>query len=116
MPIPKDKELYEKVKKEADIIYKKPSAFKSGFIVKKYKELGGEYADDNKPKNLKRWFKEEWRSIGTPEQYPVFRPTKRINKSTPLTPEEINPKNLKEQIKRKQVIKGDKNLTPFKPK
>ena len=114
MPFPKDKELYEKVKKEADSIYKKPSAFKSGYIVKKYKELGGEYEDDNKPKNLKRWFKEEWRDIGN-SNYPVFRPTKRINENTPLTPEEINPKNLKEQIKRKQIIKGDKNLSPFLP-
>jgi len=114
MPIPKDKELYEKVKKEADIIYKKPSAFKSGYIVKKYKELGGEYLDDKQPKNLKRWFKEEWKDIGN-STYPVFRPTKRINENTPLTPEEINPKNLKEQIKRKQVIKGNKNLSPFLP-
>jgi hypothetical protein len=63
MPIPKDKELYDKVKKDADAIYKKPSAFKSGYIVKKYKELGGEYIDDKKPKNLKRWFKESKRTI-----------------------------------------------------
>ena len=27
----------------ADEIYEKPSAYKSGYIVKKYKELGGKY-------------------------------------------------------------------------
>lgn len=114
MPIPKDKELYDKVKKDADVIYKKPSAFKSGYIVKKYKELGGTYIDDKKPKNLKRWFKEEWKDVAGLD-YPVFRPTKRINKNTPLTPQEIDPKNLKEQALIKQIIKGDYNLSPFKP-
>jgi len=33
--------LYEKVKFIADNLYDKPSAYKSGFIVKTYKELGG---------------------------------------------------------------------------
>jgi hypothetical protein len=112
MPTPKDKELYEKVKKEADKIYAKSSAYKSGYIVKKYKELGGEYIDDKNPKNLKRWFKEEWEDIGN-SVYPVFRPTIKVSKDTPLTLEEIDPKNLKEQIRRKQVIKGEKNLPAF---
>jgi hypothetical protein len=30
----------------ADKIYSKPSAYKSGYIVKKYKELGGTYSGD----------------------------------------------------------------------
>lgn len=115
MPIPKDKDLYEKVKKIADEKYKKPSAYKSGFIVKTYKECGGEYIDDNKEKNLKRWFKEEWKDIGDSD-YPVYRPTKRINKNTPLTDKEIDPKQLKEQIKLKQIIKGKYNLPKFKEK
>ena len=113
MPIPKDQELYNHVKEEANKIYKKPSAYKSGWIVKKYKELGGEYLDDKKPKNLKRWFKEEWKDIGNKE-YPVYRPTHRVNKETPLLPSEIEPKNLKQQIELKQEIKGYSNLPPFK--
>jgi len=28
-------------------------------IVKTYKSMGGRYADDNKPTNLKRWFEEK---------------------------------------------------------
>jgi hypothetical protein len=106
-------EIYEKAKRIADEIYPKPSAFKSGFIVKKYKQLGGTYSDDGRPKNLKRWFKEEWKDIGN-KSYPVFRPTKRITKDTPLTPEEIDPVNLKQQISLKQKIKGQNNLPPFK--
>jgi hypothetical protein len=43
----------------------------------------------------------------------VYRPTKRVNKNTPLTIDEIDPANLKEQIALKQLIKGKKNLPPF---
>lgn len=42
-PIPTNKQLYLKVKEEADSIYSKPSAYKSGWIVKTYKERGGSY-------------------------------------------------------------------------
>ena len=115
MPIPKDKVLYEKVKKMADTIYKKSSAYKSGYIVQVYKRRGGEYIDDSKPKNLKRWFQEEWSDIGR-KDYPVYRPSVRISKKTPLTVKEIDPKQLKEQIKLKQKIKGTKNLPKFKKK
>ena len=61
MPTPTDKDLYEKVKSLADKIYDKPSAYKSGYIVKTYKELGGKYSG-KKPdkKGLDRWFKEKW--------------------------------------------------------
>jgi hypothetical protein len=109
--------LYQQVKDAADIIYDKPSAYKSGFIVKKYKEMGGTYSGAKGELNeqgLSRWFKENWKDIGNKE-YPVFRPTKRITKDTPLTPDEIKPSNLKKQIALKQVIKGDANLPPFLP-
>lgn len=115
MPTILDQQLYDQVKKEADAKYSKPSAYKSGWIVKTYKERGGKYADDGKPKNLARWYKEDWKDIGG-EDYPVYRPTKRINKSTPLTATEIDPKQLKSQIKIKQYIKGMSNLPPFKKK
>jgi len=115
MPIINNPDLYKKAKTIADEKYSKPSAYKSGFIVKKYKELGGTYSDDNKPKNLQRWFREGWKDIGH-KSYPVYRPTIRINKHTPLTPNQIDPKNLKQQIKLKQKIKGKKNLPKFKAK
>jgi hypothetical protein len=112
MPVVLDKSLYDTVKRKADEIYKKPSAYKSGYIVKKYKELGGRYKDDKEPKNLKRWFREQWKDVGH-QVYPVYRPTKRINKKTPLTIHEIDSKNLKKQIRRKQIIRGSKNLPAF---
>jgi hypothetical protein len=106
--------LYEYVKHLADRVYDKPSAYKSGFIVKKYKEFGGKFADDHKEKGLKRWFeKEKWTDVGH-KGYPVYRPTIRANSKTPLTVNEIDPKNLKQQINLKQKIKGEHNLPPFK--
>ncbi len=111
MPIVVDKELYQKAREEADRVYSKASAYKSGFIVKKYKELGGRYVDDNTPKALDRWFREQWTSIGG--EYPTYRPTKRISKDTPLTITEIDPNQAKKQIRLKQAIKGMYNLPPF---
>jgi hypothetical protein len=115
MSIPANPELYEQVKKYIYTIYKKNSAFRSGAIQKEYKRLGGDYIDTGGERKLKTWFKEGWSDIGNKE-YPVFRPTKRVNKKTPLTVDEIDTKNLKEQIKLKQIIKGKKNLPAFKPK
>ena len=107
--------IYKKAVELANAVYKKPSAYKSGFIVKKYKHLGGKYGDDDKPKNLRRWFKEDWKDVGH-KDYPVYRPTKRISKETPLTVNEIDKNNLKKQIELKQKIRGKKNLPPFKHK
>jgi hypothetical protein len=115
MPIVLDKELYKKVKLEADQVYKKSSAYKSMFIQKRYKDLGGQYKDDNKEKTLSRWMNERWTDIGQ-KNYPVYRPMIRINKHTPLTVNEIDKKNLKQQIDLKQKIKGNNNLPPFKRK
>ena len=112
MPIPINKELYKKAQQLADKTYSKPSAYKSGFIVKTYKSMGGQYKDDDQPKDLKRWFQEKWMDIGGLD-YPVYRPTIRINKNTPLTVNEIDPKQAIKQIKLKQKIKGFKNLPKF---
>lgn len=116
MSKPINKKLYEEVKNKADEIYKKPSAYKSMYIQKEYKRLGGEYKTiPGKEKTLLRWELEKWADVGN-KQYPVYRPTVRINKSTPLLPSEINKKNLQEQIKLKQILKGEKNLPKFKKK
>jgi hypothetical protein len=77
--------------------------------------MGGTYKKDKKVKSLKRWFKEEWADIGH-KSYPVYRPTKRISKKTPLTASEIDPIQAKKQIRRKQTIKGTRNLPKFKAK
>jgi hypothetical protein len=123
MPDPIDKELYESVKNIVYKQYDKPSAYRSGALVKKYKEEFKKKYGDVEPykskgkeeKPLARWFKEEWQDVGNME-YPVYRPTKRVTKKTPLTLDEIDSKNLIKQSKLKQKIKGSQNLPPFKKK
>jgi hypothetical protein len=112
MSSPLDFSLYQQAKETANKIYKKPSAYKSGFIVKEYKRLGGKYGGKQKNAGLTRWFAENWRDIGG-AAYPVYRPTKRVTSETPLTVSEIDPENLKKQIELKQKIKGSRNLPPF---
>lgn len=113
MPTVLDQELYNAVKKHADTVYSKPSAYKSGYIVRQYKKLGGTYSEDNEPAKLKEWFRAKWQDVGN-KDYPVYRPTVRVNKNTPLTAQEIEPSNLKKQIALKQKYRGLKNLPPFK--
>jgi hypothetical protein len=108
---PLDKQLYERVKRMADEKYAKPSAYKSGWIVKTYKENGGRYSDLKTKEGLTRWYKENWVDVGE-KGYPVYRPTIRVNKNTPLTATEVDPVQLKKQIKLKQKIRGS-NLPPF---
>lgn len=113
---PNDPELYEKAKAVVYPRYKKPSAYRSGALVKEYKKMGGTFSDElNDKKPLKRWFKEEWADVGGLD-YPTYRPTKRITKDTPLTASEISPEELAKQAILKQKIKGEKNLPAFKGK
>lgn len=116
---PLNPELYEEAKKKVYEIYKKASAYRSGAVIKLYKELGGKFSGDKDKGLLTRWFKEEWKDVNphkTKKSYPVYRPTKRITKKTPLTVDEIDKKDLEKQAKKKQKIKGEKNLKPFKAK
>jgi len=112
MPIPINLELYNTIKKEADRIYSKSSAYKSGYIVKEYKKRGGEYRGKKTNTGLTRWYKEQWKDIGN-KSYPVYRPTKRITKDTPLTASEIDPIQAVKQIALKQKIRGNQNLPKF---
>jgi len=116
MAVPKDKELYERVKKT---IYKKipkHSAYRSGLLVKTYKER---YFKKHKSKDayvgkketkkgLSRWFKEDWRTATGSKTYEkkgdIFRPTKKITKKTPATMKEVGKKKIKkaEKIKAKK--------------
>jgi hypothetical protein len=108
-------ELYEKAKRIVYQEYPKHSAYRSGQLVKRYKEMGGTYSGKKENTGLTNWFKENWKDIGGLE-YPVYRPTKRVDKNTPLTPDEIDPENLLKQILLKQQYKGDKNLPAFEGK
>lgn len=109
-----DSELLKQARATVYPRYKKPSAYRSMALVKEYKRLGGRYDPSHKG-SLKRWMEEDWHDIGGLE-YPVFRPTKRVSPETPLTPSEIDSTDLQQQIKRKQFIRGERNLKPFLPK
>jgi len=128
MPQPTDSGLYQEARDFIMSRYKKNSAFASGAIVKHYKQLFkkkyGEdtppYSNDNKQKNLKRWFEEKWVDVNPvlgiydDDAYPVFRPTIKVNDKTPTLMQEIPKKNLKKQFDLKQKIKGLRNLPEFK--
>jgi hypothetical protein len=109
----KDLILYNKVKKH---IYKKypiHSAYRSGILVKTYKEKffkkhGNRNAYNGKKtykKGLGRWFKENWRNQRGGEGYTkkgdVYRPTIKVTINTPLTFDELNPKEIKKAQKEK---------------
>ncbi len=111
MPTPNDKDLYEKIKKEITSKYK-PSAFRSGMIVRKYKEEyykkhknNNAYSGDKSNSNLKRWFDEKWRSdtgkVGYSNKSSVYRPTVRVNSKTPVTFQELSRSQIERAKKEK---------------
>ena len=111
---PRDKSLYEKVKKQ---IYKKNtkhSAYRSGMVVQTYKKkYSKKYGNKSKPytgkktkkRGLKRWFKEKWVNqrgeVGYKYKNDIYRPTFRINKKTPTTHKELTKKQIKRARKEK---------------
>lgn len=111
---PLDIALYAKVKAEADQRFEKHGAFKSGWVVKTYKERGGKYSGTKTKGGLSAWFKEKWSNVAGKGQKPVLRPTVRVSKKTPLTVSEISKDEIRKQVRAKQVTAG--NLKPFKKK
>ena len=107
-PVPDNVEnprLYRKARKLADEKYQKHSAFKSSYMVKKYKEMGGTYSGKKTTNGLTRWHKEEWKTQNGDKGYKcksdVYRPTKRINKKTPTTFKELSTTEIKRARKEK---------------
>jgi hypothetical protein len=127
MPTPADPKLYEEAREYIFSKYKKNSAYRSGAVVKHYKQMFAKrhpnkeaYIDDNKPKNIKRWFEEKWIDVNPllgknyAKAYPLYRPTKMINKMTPALVSEIPQSELLKQYKLKQKYRGEHNLPTFK--
>lgn len=117
MSIPKDQKLYDNVKK---VVYKEMpthSAYRSGQLVKRYKEAyekkyGNKNAYEGKKKEnskLKDWFDAEWKNqrgeIGYKFKSDIYRPTKKITKETPTTFSELTKKEI-ERAKREKREKG----------
>ena len=121
---PTNKKLYNSVKKK--VISDNPinSAYRSGNIVREYKKQflknnpnKNPYTKDKPKEGLSRWFKEDWKNqrggIGYSKKGDVYRPTKRINKDTPTT---FNELSLKE-IRKAQIEKRSKGrVKNFKKK
>ena len=107
-PQPTNKTLYEKVKKEVYKMYPKHSAYRSGLIVKKYKEQGGTYSGDKESGKLGHWFKQKWTNqrgeTGYKKKGDVYRPTRKY-KETPKTFKELGGKNSK-RVKTAMKEKG----------
>lgn len=95
---PKNLVLYEKVKRAVYKMYPEHSAYRSGRLVKQYKQLGGTYTGGTRKGPLARWFKEDWKSntghYGYTSKSSVYRPTKRISKKTPRTFSELTRKEI----------------------
>ena len=117
MSKPANQELYDKVKKQIYDKYPKHSAYRSGLLVKTYKEQGGKYiGKENKSSGLNRWFKEKWvnsrGNVGYKHKNDIYRPTVRVNKNTPKTFKELTDKEIKEarieKAKTGRVKKFDK--------
>jgi len=117
MAVPKDKKLYDAVKKRIYNKIKKHSAYRSGLLVKEYKEAykkkhktADAYEGKKKTKKgLSRWFKEKWRTQDGKKTYSkksdVFRPTKKITKKTPKTYKELGGTKSK-RVKKAQKEKA----------
>ena len=103
---PSDQQLYDRIKRKYQL--KMPnSAYRSGLIVKSYKAAYKKKHPDSEPYigakkktvGLKRWFAEEWRNesgkVGYDKNNTLYRPTKRITKSTPKTWTELSDREVK---------------------
>jgi hypothetical protein len=120
---PTNPELYEKIKNEVYANNKKHSLFRSAQIVKKYKEAGGQYENDNNEEkmDIPKWFKQKWASANdyyhTGEvipcgssntqqkfnEYPLCRPIKILMK--------LNKMQLKRLIDKKNELKEKPLIT-----
>ena len=125
---PVDIELYKRAKQIANEKFDAPTgAYKSMYIVKKYKELGGTY-DKPKPRESKLtdWQKEHWIDLNQPkagggyekcghpnkqnDKYPLCRPSKKVNEHTPKLYQNISKNRIDEVNDEKQMVKNRGNI------
>ena len=120
MPTPTDLVLYEKVKKEIVAKYK-PSAYRSGTIVRKYKEEylkkhknNNAYTGSKETSNLKKRFSEAWKNqrgeVGYKKKGDVYRPSVKVNSKTPTTFNELTQTQIKKAMEEKKRTGKVKNF------
>jgi hypothetical protein len=131
-PKPINTQLYNMVKQMATEKFDSPTgAYRSMWIVKKYKELGGVY-DKPKPSNSKldKWRNEKWIDLNQPKimnntiigyercgkknnknmLYPLCRPSIKIDDETPLIYQNISKNRIMNVNKQKQILKNMGNI------
>ena len=110
---PKDQKLYDRVKAR---VYKEiptHSAYRSGQLVKKYKEAykrkhgnTNAYSGTKTKDGLTRWFDEKWSNqrggSGYKKKGDVYRPTKKVSKKTPTTFKELSKTEISKAMKEKK--------------
>lgn len=119
-PTPSDSKLYERVKKKVYEEIPKHSAYRSGILVKRYKqEFSKKYGNSKSPykgekprlnrkelTGLTRWFKEKWVNqrgeIGYSKKGDIYRPSRRVTKNTPVTWKELSKKEVADAQKEKK--------------
>lgn len=113
---PTDMKLYNKIKEQVYKEIPKHSAYRSGIVVQKYKNLFKKKHGNKNPytgkktkkRGLGRWFAEKWTNqrgkIGYKYKSDIYRPSKRITKKTPVTHGELS----KKEIKRARRVKRTK--------
>jgi hypothetical protein len=126
MSEPVNKALYEKAKRMATEKFTSPTgAYRSMWIVRKYKEMGGTYTRRKNSSKLERWRKEMWVDLQRPKKgggyercgepnnsnkYPLCRPSKTISQDTPRKYQDINKTSIEKAKQEKQKIKGSGNI------
>jgi len=115
-PIPdnvKDPVLYKKARKITEDKYgSRTSAYRSMFLVKTYKDMGGRYKSSKKSKDTTKWLKERWIIVqdylnhGKLVECGVYkrdrhacRPLIRIDDKTPITIKEVIKKHGKDKTR-----------------
>lgn len=136
MSEPVDKTLYNRVKSSANKKFSsKTGIYKSSWIVREYKRLGGKYRGKKpsvKSPGLKRWYKEKWVDLNRPIKnskgkiigykscgrssvknkgsYPLCRPSKRVTSGTPKTYKQISKTSIQRAKRQKSRVRGSRNI------
>ncbi len=116
--VPNDVELYAEVKKDIYRKYPVHSAYRSGHLVREYKDRYAKKhgkgkspynGDKSRTVGLKRWFAEKWSNqrgeSGYKYKSDVYRPTVKVTEDTPVLLDELTEEEI-ERSRREKYSKG----------
>jgi hypothetical protein len=114
MSTPSDIKLYNQIKSEIYDKYPTHSAYRSGLLVKRYKQEYARLHPDSAPyigskkskKGLSRWFQEHWTNqrgqVGYERPGDIYRPNIRVSNETPITYGELSSSQVASASKQKK--------------